>query len=156
MVHTNGTPQSLIKKQQYMNMEKDELYRVALVQCLARQCAAFAATAAQYTPDNWESEAAYIDDAMLLAAGKKQYTLLQIENRAMLPIFETVGSKGAGKWKIPAGELKLSSASFATDKEACFNHKPSLERLLTEVQHLDQAGLSAKTYAETLLTMLYK
>lgn len=137
-------------------MKKDELYRVAILQCLARQYAAFAAIAGQYTPDNWEREAAYIDDAMQLAAGKEQYTLKQIENRAMLPIFETVGGKGTGKWKIPAGELKLSSVSFATDKEACFNHKPSLDKLLTEVKHLDQAGLSAKTYAETLLTMLYK
>ena len=60
-----------------MNMKKDELYRVALLQCLAKQCTAFAATAEQYTPDNWEKEAAYIGDAMQLAAGKEQYTLQQ-------------------------------------------------------------------------------
>jgi hypothetical protein len=97
-------------------MRKDELYRVALLQCLAKQCTAFAATAEQYTPDNWEKEAAYIGDAMQLAAGKEQYTLQQIDNHAMLPIFETIDNRGTGKWKIPAGELKLSSGSFATDK----------------------------------------
>ena len=137
-------------------MKKDELYRVALLQCLARQCSAFTEIARLHTPDNWEREAAYIDEAMQLASGKKQYTLLPIENRAMLPIFETVGNRGPGKWKIPAGELKLSPASFATDKEVSHNHKPSLDRLAAEVKQLDRTGVSAKTYAETLLTMLYK
>ena len=138
-------------------MQKDELYKVSILQCLARQCSAFNDIAKQHTPDEWSAEAEYLDRAMQLASGSEHYRpLQQIENCPMLPIFETVGGNGKGEWKIPAGELRLSSDSFATKQEFQPNHQPALEKLLCETENLDKAKPTHKTYAETLLTLLYK
>lgn len=133
-------------------MEKDELYKACLLQCLAKQCATFKEIDKLH-PLSQDAETC-INEAMVLASGNNQHQAISIEKRALLSIFNTIGTGTKELYTIPSGELVISKHSFATKDKYQHNHQPTLEKLKSEIVKLE--GMSPKAYGETLLTLLYK
>ena len=131
--------------------KKDLLYKATLLQGLARQWPQFADIASQHTTP---VEDKLIDEAMLLAAGCKEYRAAPIEEQPMQSIFANVGQGIDGDWTMPAQELVLTKDYFAKKGTTQRNHKPHLERLSQEIGKL--GNMSPKAFAETMLTLLYK
>lgn len=132
-------------------MERDLLYKASLLQGLAKQWPQFAAIASRHTTP---VENELIDEAMLLAAGCKEYHAAPIEELPMRPVFANVGQGIDGNWTLPAQELVLTKDYFAKKETTQRNHKPQLERLSQEIGKL--GNMSPKAFAETMLTLLYK